>query len=253
MNKTTQQAIFAHALTCYPCECCGLIVDGDYYPCVNVATEPQAQFEIDPVEYLRLSELGEIQAIVHSHPNGEPLPSEVDLVQMSLHDVPWVIVSVNDGKCQMQTHKPTSYISPLVGREYHHGLQDCYSLVRDYYSRELDIVLPDFKRCDEWWENPSHEPLYENNFGKAGFRALNHNETLQTHDVILCRVGRTHHINHALIYLGDYQLQSENSPTYANHLVLHHPHSRLSVREVYGESWQRRTALVVRYKQIHKG
>lgn len=244
MKKKTKQAIIQHAKACYPAECCGVIINDTYYPCTNIA--PLGQFEIDPSEYLALQELGEIQAIVHSHPDGEPLPSEVDRVQMGLHGIPWVICGFGDGYESVRTHKPKAYKAPLLGRDYIHGLQDCYSLVRDYYKRELSIDLPDFERVDDWWENPEHEPLYERNFGKAGFERVH---DLQKHDVILCRVGRTYHVNHALIYLGDGKLKSEKTPNViGNHLVIHHPHGRLSVREIYGESWQKRTAMIVRYK-----
>ena len=72
---------------------------------------------------------------------------------------------------------------------------------------------------------------------------------LQKHDVILCRVGRTHHVNHALIYVGDGKLKSETTPDcVGNALILHHPHGSLSVREIYGDNWQRRTAMVVRHQ-----
>ena len=250
LTKDLKEQIQVHATDCYPDECCGLIVDGVYHPCQNMAPNPKDGFEIDPATWVELSERGKIQAVVHSHPDGSSEPSEVDKVQMGLHGVDWVIVGLgvhSDGEkyCNIKSHKPKAYQAPLIGREYYHGTQDCYSLVRDYYERELGITLPDFPRVDSWWEDANHEPLYEQNFGKAGFEQVH---DLQKHDVILCRVGRTHHVNHALIYLGDYQLQSENAPpAVGNQLVLHHPHGRLSVREVYGDSWQRRTAMIVRY------
>ncbi|SIS10807.1 NlpC/P60 family protein, partial [Moraxella cuniculi DSM 21768] len=152
---------------------------------------------------------------------------------------------------EIKRHKPKAYQAPLIGREYHHSVQDCYSLVRDYYQRELNIHLPDFPRLDGWWEDAKHEPLYENNFTKAGFAQVH---DLQKHDVILCRVGRTEHINHALIYLGDDgQLTSETAtPITGTSLILHHPHGRLSVREIYGESWQKRVAMVVRHGHLAK-
>lgn len=256
LAKKLKEAITAHAWSEYPNECCGLIVNGQYHPCTNIAHDPANTFEIDPAELVALSELGEVVAIVHSHPNGEPLPSEVDKVQMGLHGVDWVIVGLGKSPtgaeyCNIKTHRPTAYTAPLLGREYHHGVQDCYSLVRDYYSRELEIELPDFARADDWWENADHEPLYQNNFEKAGFVAV---DDVQLHDVILCRVGRTHHINHALIFVGNGKLNSENTADcVGDNLVLHHPHGRLSVREIYGESWQKRTALVVRHRQLHEG
>ena len=256
LTRDLKTAITAHAQEEYPNECCGVIIGGQYHACTNIATDRANAFEIDPSELVALAEVGEVEAIVHSHPNGEPLPSEVDKVQMGLHGVDWVIVGLGKSPtgaeyCDIKTHHPTMYQSPLLGREYHHGVQDCYTLVQDYYKRELGIDLPDFPRVDEWWENADHEPLYENNFKKAGFEVVD--GTPQKHDVILCRVGRTHHVNHALVFVGDGKLQSENaSDCVGDCLVLHHPHGRLSVREIYGESLQKRTALVVRHKEFIK-
>lgn len=257
LTEQTKSFILNHALDCYPAECCGLIIDDDYYPCDNVASNPTEHFEIDPKDFARAESMGEIQAIVHSHPNGNAEPSEVDRVQMGIHGIDWVICAFGyhaDGKeyFDVKRHKPKAYQAPLLGREYHHGVQDCYSLVRDYYHRELDIHLPDFHRTDGWWEDENHEPLYENNFTKAGFIKVQNETNLQKHDVILCRVGRTHHVNHALIWLGDDgALKSETTPDcVGNALILHHPHGGLSVREIYGGNWQRRTAMVVRHQSL---
>ena len=259
LTKTIKEAIHAHAKICYPAECCGLIIDGQYYPCNNIAPNPTEHFEIDPIDMFEMGEKGQIQAIVHSHPDGNAEPSEIDRVQMSIHGLDWVICAFGyhaDGKeyFDVKCHKPKAYQAPLLGREYHHGVQDCYSLVRDYYSRELDIHLPDFHRTDGWWEKEHHLPLYENNFTKAGFIKMQDKNDLQKHDVILCRVGRTHHVNHALIYVGDGKLKSETTPDcVGNALILHHPHGSLSVREIYGDNWQRRTAMVVRHERLNNG
>ncbi|TWV81505.1 C40 family peptidase [Moraxella sp. VT-16-12] len=254
LTKQLKSAIITHAKAVYPSECCGLVINGTYHPCNNIAPNPVDTFEIDPVQFIELSALGDIQAIVHSHPNGNAEPSEVDKVQMGLHGVDWLICAYGvhaDGQeyFDIKCHKPTIYTTPLLGREYHHGTQDCYGIVQDYYDRELNIILPDFQRVDEWWEDKDHEPLYENNFKKARFEVVT--GTPQKHDVILCRVGRTHHVNHALIFIGDGKLQSETTPDCVGDcLVLHHPHGRLSVREIYGESWHKRTAMIVRHKEL---
>lgn len=254
LTKQLKTAITSHAKTCYPAECCGLIIGDEYYPCDNIAFDPYNHFEIDPSEFIKLSQIGDIQAIVHSHPNGTGEPSEMDKIQMGLHGVDWVICGIgkdlltDDFYIDLQIHQAKAHHAPLLGREYVHGLQDCYTLVQDYYSRELNIDLPNFKRIDDWWEDENHEPMYENNFAKAGFVAV---DDIKRHDVILCRVGRTFHVNHALIFLGNGKLNSETTPpVIGNSLILHHPHGRLSVREMYGESWQKRTALIVRHKEL---
>lgn len=175
---------------------------------------------------------------------------------MGVHGLDWVICGFGyhaggEQYCKIKCHKTEAYQAPLLGRAYIHGVQDCYSLVRDYYSRELDIELPDFERADAWWEHENHEPLYEQNFKKAGFVAVDKSVgNLQKHDVILCRVGRTHHVNHALIWLGDKgTLKSETTPDcVGNTLILHHPYGRQSVREIYGKGWADRTAMVIRHQ-----
>lgn len=252
LSQKIRQAIINHARSVYPAECCGLIINEQYHPCDNIA--PMGQFEIEPSQYLALSEMGEIQAIVHSHPDGEPIPSEVDRAQMSLHGVPWVICGFGKGTdgqeyAYVRTHQPKPYQAPLIGREYIHGLQDCYSLGRDYYARECGIFLKDYPRLDAWWEDANSPSLYVENFKKEGFVEvpLLH---LQQHDAIICQVGRTYHPNHALIYLGDAELTSEKAPKAIGNLVLHHPHGRLSVREIFGENWRKRAVMALRHQSL---
>ena len=60
-------------------------------PCRNISTDPEG-FEIDPKDTVKAERLGEIQAIVHSHPHGTADASEMDKRQMALHGLTWVIV-----------------------------------------------------------------------------------------------------------------------------------------------------------------
>ena len=54
LTKTIKEAIHAHAKICYPAECCGLIIDGQYYPCDNVTPNPTEHFEIDPIDMFEM-------------------------------------------------------------------------------------------------------------------------------------------------------------------------------------------------------
>lgn len=245
--KDTREDMLDHAAACYPNESCGYIIDRKYVPCTNVHNNPDKQFKIGYKDVVRCERLGEIEAVVHSHPNGSSKPTTYDLMQMSMGDVPWVIVAYPE--IDIKVYAAKVYKAPLINREYIHGVLDCYSIVRDYYSRELDIQLDNFERQDCWWESASSASLYADNFKSQGFVEV---QDLQRHDVILCRVQPTEHINHALIYLGDDgDLTSEKTEVaIGEHLVLHHPYMRRSRREIYGNVWQERTAIIVRHKSF---
>ena len=243
LTKSIKAAIIAHARRDYPREACGVIVNKEYIPCTNIAAD-DAQFEICPIDLVGAGSEGKIKAYVHSHPDGSCKPSMPDRVQMNLHGLPWVITNGVD----VELHKPDDYKAPLLGREYHHGLMDCYTLVQDYYQRELDITLNDYERTNAWWESADHDPLYLDNFKSEGFVEVGN---VQKHDLILCRLGRTEHINHALVFIGDGSLKSERTDdVIGDCLVLHHPYGRQSVREIYGEPWQRRAAIIIRHKSM---
>ena len=99
-----------------------------------------------------------------------------------------------------------------MGRGFRHGVTDCYSLIRDYYRLERDVVLPEFPRDWEWWCN--EQDLYRDGFGKAGFERLV-DVDLRPGDVFLAQI-RSGVPNHGGVYLGD-------------GLALHHLAARLPV------------------------
>lgn len=243
LTKKAQAAIIEHAAQCYPRESCGVIVKRNYIPCKNTASGNE-HFIIDPRDLVRAEAAGTITAIVHSHPDGAAVPSTVDKQQMQKHGLPWAIVAYPGDEIAVYDPPPT----PLVNREYIHGSLDCFGIVRDYFARELNIKIDDFDREDLWWEKDG-DSLYADNFKNQGFIEV---DTLQRHDVILCRVQPTQHINHSLIYLGDNgTLASEDTePLLNDHLVLHHPYLRRSRREIYGNVWRERTAVIVRHKSL---
>ncbi|PXV60652.1 NlpC/P60 family protein [Dyella jiangningensis] len=151
----------------------------------------------------------------------------------------WLIVSVCrdlDGPPvagEIHQIRPCGYQAPLVGRSFHHGVLDCYTLVRDFYARELGIELPDFARPDGWWDD-GHSRLYMDNFRAAGFEPVPEGALLERGDIILMAIRSGNDTpNHAGVYLGDSQM-------------LHHMYGRLSSRDVYGGWYRECTRLVVR-------
>lgn len=249
MQTGTERAIREHAEREYPKEACGLIVASGrrerYVPCRN--TGDGAHFVMPPQDYAAAEEIGPVQAVVHSHPDASAAPSEADLVACEASGKPWVICSVFSGKAQeTRIFKPSGYKAPLVGRMFFHGVLDCYTLVRDFYERELGIALPDFERADDWWS--AGEDLYMKHFREAGFTPLEAGETLSYADVILMQI-RAPVTNHAGIFLGTHALAEAPDLYPVPNAMLHHMYGRLSERAVYGGYWAEHTTLIIRHRK----
>ena len=86
-----------HAEQQSPEESTGLVVNGSYFPCRNIASDPEATFVISPVDYARAMLVGTIEAIVHSHPQGTPA-SDYDRIACRQTKLPWYVYSVPDQK-----------------------------------------------------------------------------------------------------------------------------------------------------------
>ena len=218
---TWKEAALKHAKEQDPKESVGVLIvikgKEQYYPCNNLSTYSQQCFILDPEDYVKADALGEITAIVHSHPVTPPSPSQADKVSCEQSGLKWHIVNPKTetwGYCE-----PTGYKPPLIGRQWVWGVTDCWSLVRDYYKEQYNIQLLDYQRPttpQDFLDNP----LFEQYAEKTGFRELNTNEKLQKGDVLLMSILHPT-LNHVAIFLGDE--------------ILHHLADRLSTREPYNE------------------
>ena len=217
-----KEAALSHAKIEDPKESVGLLLNVKgkerYYPCNNLSMSSYQCFVLDPEDYVKADNTGEITAIIHSHPATPPTPSQADLVGCENSNLPWHIVNPKTeqwGYCE-----PNGYKAPLLGREWVWGVTDCWSLVRDWYREEKQIELKDYQRSmtpEEFLKNP----LFEEYATQTGFRELEPNEALQEGDVLLMSILHPT-LNHVAIFLGD--------------MVLHHLADRLSCREPYS-SW----------------
>lgn len=222
-----------HAAKEYPKECCGLVIvfkgKLKYIPCKNNHPTPETDVFLDELDFVRAEAIGEVVGFCHSHPQSDSTPSEVDIVSHARGDVDWWIC----GKDGDITHLPVSHNDRcLYGREWVHGVQDCYTFIQDFYEQELDIVLPNFPRIENWWDKGFN--LYEDNFEKAGFSPINF-EKLEYGDMIVMCIG-THIANHGGIYVG-------------GNKVAHHLTGRLSSVDVYGNYLRERTLYTMRHKE----
>lgn len=243
MQQSTLLAIQAHAVAEYPRECCGLVVataDGEaYVPCRNLAETPSEHFRLPADDYAAAEDLGEVLAVVHSHPNAVATPSDADRTMCEASGLRWHIVSVGledsgvAAAADLQSIEPSGYLAPLVGRQFVHGVLDCYTLVRDFYAGELGVRLNQYERQDDWW-NKGQDLYSMERLLAEGFQPIT--GELQRGDMILMQIRSTVP-NHAGVYLGDGQM-------------LHHMHGRLSERVPYGGMWAERTRYIVRHREV---
>jgi proteasome lid subunit RPN8/RPN11 len=236
-----------HAIAEFPKESCGILASGVYTPCVNVAVDPLNDFAIAGVDQVAVLESGKtIEAFIHSHPNGQRYPSDVDMRGQITSAKPWIIIATDGADC----YEPTLWgdqlpIPELIGRPFMHGVTDCFSLIRDAFRLGKEgmaaidckewpfdpVVFKDVPRSDAWWDDKSLD-LYADGMVVNGFKPISRDEVRVGDGFLMAIKSKTH--NHAGLYLGD-------------NLILHHLPARLSRREPAG-LWARAADLWVRWE-----
>ena len=210
-----------HAQREDPKESCGLLLNirgkERYYPCKNLSITDHQCFIIDPEDYIKADNTGNIIGVVHSHPITPPTPSQADKISCEDSNLPWYIV--NPKTEQWAYLEPCGYKPPLLGRQWVWGITDCWALVIDWYNQEKNIELLDYERPitpEEFIKNP----VFEKYLPSRGFRLLSSSEPLINGDVLAMSI-LGNGLNHVAIFLdGD---------------VLHHLTDRLSCKEPYSE------------------
>tara|TARA_R100000353_G_scaffold133146_3_gene94382 strand:- start:615 stop:1316 length:702 start_codon:yes stop_codon:yes gene_type:complete len=218
---TWKEEALDHAKLEDPRESCGLLINlkgkEKYYPCRNLSMTDHQCFIIDPEDYIKATNLGDVTAVVHSHPITPPSPSQADQIGCEKSNLPWHII--NPKTEQWGFCKPIGYKPPLLGRPWVWGITDCWSLVRDWYKEEKNIFLKDWDR-PVTLEEFANNPLFEKCAEETGFRELYKDEKLEVGDVLLMSI-LGNGLNHVAIFLGED--------------VLHHLTDRLSCREPYSQ------------------
>ena len=220
-----------------PKEICGLLTiykgKEKYFPCKNIAEDKGEYFILDPDDWIKAEDEGEVIAVIHSHPNHPPYPSDADLASCEYLDLPFYIVTPETE--QWHYLKPSSYKKGLIGREWVWGVQDCWSLIHDWYAEKKNIKL-------KHWERPkspkefSNNPLFEYAASSTGFIELENTVDLKEGDVLLMDTTNTGKLNHVALYLG-------------NQTILQHCVKRLSCRELYDKEHIDCTKKRYRYAQ----
>ena len=231
-----KDAAIDHAQKDSPNEACGLLAvykgKEKYFPCRNLAEEKGEYFIIDPDDWVTIEDKGEIVAVIHSHPNCPPTPSQADLASCEYLDLPFYIVTPETQ--QWHYFEPSGYKKGLIGREWVWDIQDCWSLVTDWYKEKKNIEI-------KHWPRPSspqefeQNPYFEKVITGSGFIELDDNVDLQVGDVLLMDSSQNK-LSHVALYIGD-------------QTILHHCVKRLSCREIYDQKYIEWTKKRYRYAQ----
>ena len=135
LSDELQRKLIDIAVKSVPREMCGLLIYSAktdeivFKEVPNIHPKPMEFFRIDARVIAAVSIAGDsVLAYVHSHPHTSSSPSADDVADMNLHGKPFIIVSARDR--QVSVWYPTTV--PLVGRQYVHGKQDCYTIVQEF-------------------------------------------------------------------------------------------------------------------------
>lgn len=232
ISHALADSIKQHAVSEFPKESCGFVTTHGYVPVKNSANDPVNDFVISGEDYIRVPNK---LMVVHSHPVQDAFdhlkykpgfwpycPTAKDMESQIVGGLPWAITITDGKKASEPFHWGDHLLDlPLIGREFRHGVTDCYSAVRAWFKQEVGVILEDIARDDNWWETDAD--LYHKKGPEVGFRKLRDGEKPKRGDLGLMKIGgmsvRT--VNHGLVYLGD-------------GTVYHHLPGRLSRREAFG-------------------
>jgi proteasome lid subunit RPN8/RPN11 len=239
LNAKQIDIINAHTLAVYPEEAVIAITKRSAYPLKNIHADPCNHFKVDARQFYKLKAV----ALVHSHPvdvKNPPIvtitghyvdprtPSKADMQTQINMDIPFGIVSTDGVEVAAPFWFP-DLDTNVMGKEYVSGINDCYSLVRAYYKQTYNIIIPEYPRNYDWWnEQPdAYVKLYE----KYGFVEIQEHE-LEVGDGMLIRMGK--HEGHAAIYS-------------APDTILHHINNRLSGVDSF-QKWRPAVTRFLRHK-----
>lgn len=239
MPRDIEDAIRRDAIERYPEESIGVISGGRYVALKNIAADipdgkggfldPTQEAVPDRDMFRRMMMNGDIDALIHSHPDAPFCPSGPDMQSQIDMDVPFGVLGVYRGAAsRVALWGDQLERFDLIDRTFQHGITDCYEGIRDWYLEEMGFLIRQFVRDWEWWGAAKGESLYIDGFRQAGFKPVPHSDVRRGDGVLFKIRAQTH--NHAGVYIG-------------NDLLYHHP----TAREPYDVKYKARIEPIHRW------
>lgn len=196
----------------FPKEACGFILkSGNFIPCKNVSTSSENHFEISTLDFYKYKD--QISYIFHSHTKKQFLhictPSLKDIESQSLLKIPFLIAGFDGNVFYNPIRLPSLPSQEYLNRPYIYGIQDCGTLLRDYYKYTfgIEIVLdPKWSLTDKRnWNKAIINCLKVNNFQEMDLY-----KTMPQHgDVFVVSIGGAIG-NHGIIYIDSTHFLNQN-------------------------------------------
>lgn len=214
LNTEQLDKIKTHTLTCYPEECCGVITDIDFFPIKNIAPEPKGAFQMDKDIYNDYVKNNNVIGIYHSHIREFGVnygyiskfdlrtPSPRDVLSQKAMGIPFLIGGTDGETFELPIEYPQDQNTSLHGRPFMFYLNDCFTLMRDYYFQTYGInIKPHHESFD--WINKGEGivyPFYDAFMEEWGFHEIPIEEA-EEGDVVIMSVRGT--ANHMGVLVGD--------------------------------------------------
>jgi proteasome lid subunit RPN8/RPN11 len=110
LTRDQARTLETQAKAARPREACGLIAGHgtqaqQILPAENVAADPERFYVIDPAALAKhlpaLERQGQaLIAFYHSHPQGDPIPSQTDIAEVTYGDIPYLIIGLRGGEAR---------------------------------------------------------------------------------------------------------------------------------------------------------
>lgn len=175
----------------YPNESCGFILqDNTIIFCMNISETPEKSFKINPIDYVKFSE--QLKYIFHSHcinprtsRNLDPrTPSVADMKGQEVSGIPWLIFATEGWVVSEAIELPRTPSSDYLERPFIWFINDCYTLVQDYYKFELGIELKPYILHDYTAVRKS-DKVFDEFIEDYGFIELQNLDDLQNGDLFI--------------------------------------------------------------------
>lgn len=215
----------------YPREGCGLIliVKGKkkWFPCENLA-KTEDNFILSSKDWFKAKQMGDIFAVVHSHPDDTNEPSQYDIDCCNAIGLPYYIFSYPE--MELNVLEPKKHFSPLIGREYAFGTADCFEAMRDWLASKNINIPPRAAFEDYWWDKELNY-FTEETISQWGFRKV---EDAQVNDLLIFQASEKVP-DHCGVYIG-------------NDMFFHHCENRLSCRDSLYPFWHSKIVGIYRHE-----